>query len=93
MDTEKELEPLSGLGGAAKTLSEVEAAIDKLIPKENADHDGPMLTGHDPDRPGISSPRGPHAAKKRRLTVRASRKANRPKGPTRRQRRKRVAPR
>jgi hypothetical protein len=67
---------------ASKTLSEVEAAIDKLIPKENADFNGPKPT-----------PVPVSAHKRKRLTVRASRKANRPKGPTRRQRRKRVAPR
>lgn len=66
---------------ASKTLAEVEAAIDKLIPNPNTTFKGPKPT-----------PVPQTAEKKARLTARASKRANRPKGPTRRQRRKHVAP-
>ena len=67
---------------ASKTLSEVEAALDKLIPKENIASGGPRPT-----------PVRVSAKKKRRLDVKSSRRVNRPRKATRRQRRRKVAPR
>ncbi len=67
---------------ASETLSRVEAAIDKLIPKENIASSGPRPTPVPVSR-----------AKRKRLTVRASKRANRPAKPSRRKGRSRVAPR
>lgn len=65
---------------ASETLEKLQAAIDERFPKVARTWNGPR-----------NLPK-PHAVKRRRLIVRASRKANRPRKFTRRQRRRRQAP-